>query len=67
MTLRKGTKVKTLVNHALLVGCLASSALALDQRDANPPDELPSYIRKLSDWGQRAIHQLPASNGGQPP
>ena len=46
--------MKTLVNHALLIGCLASSALALNQRDANPIDELPSYIRKINDWGQRA-------------
>ena len=28
--------------------------MAYGQRDANPIDELPSYIRKINDWGQRA-------------
>lgn len=40
--------MKTLMNHTLFIGCLASSAFALNQRDANPIDELPSwgaYIR----------------------
>lgn len=46
--------MKMLMNHVLLIGCLASSAFALNQRDANPLDELPSYIRKINDWGQRA-------------
>lgn len=38
----------------MLVAFLASSLFALSQRDANPLDELPSYIRKINDWGQRA-------------
>ena len=39
---------------SLLVVCWTSSAFALNQRDGSPLDELPSYIRKINDWGQRA-------------
>ena len=46
--------MKSLLNPILVIGCLASSVFALNQRDTNPIDELPSYIRKINDWGQRA-------------
>ena len=46
--------MKMVMNHVLLIGWLASCAFALTQRDTNPLDELPPYIRKINDWGQRA-------------
>ena len=33
---------------------LTPSSFALEQRDGSPLDDLPSYIRKVNDWGQRA-------------
>ena len=46
--------MKKLTILSLFFACLASSAFTLNQRDANPLDELPPYIRKINDWGQRA-------------
>jgi hypothetical protein len=46
--------MRTLTSICLLVTCLVPSASALSQRDGSPLDELPSYIRKINDWGQRA-------------
>ena len=46
--------MKTFWILSLLIVCWTSSAFALNQRDANPIDELPSYIRKINYWGQRA-------------
>ena len=46
--------MKTLTILSLLFACLAPSAFAVEQRDANPLDELPPYIRKINAWGQRA-------------
>ena len=37
-----------------LIAYVALAAVALGQRDGNPLDELPTYIRKINDWGQRA-------------
>ena len=46
--------MKTLLIRSLFLACLAHSAVAFSQREANPVDELPPYIRKINDWGQRA-------------
>lgn len=46
--------MNTLTRLFLFIVCLAPAAVALGQSDANPLDELPSYIRKINDWGQRA-------------
>ena len=44
----------SLMIPSLLIACVASSTVAPGQSDANPLDELPPYIRKINDWGQRA-------------
>lgn len=46
--------MKSLMSPFLLIAGLAPVAVASDQSSANPLDELPSYIRKINDWGQRA-------------
>jgi len=46
--------MKTLFVSALLLACLVPAAVAFGQHEGNPIDELPSYIRKINDWGQRA-------------
>jgi hypothetical protein len=46
--------MNTLTRLFLLIACLFPGAVALGQRAANPVDELPPYIRKINDWGQRA-------------
>ncbi len=46
--------MKTLVVRVLFLACLAPAAVAFGQSAASPLEELPSYIRKINDWGQRA-------------
>ncbi len=46
--------MQSLLIRCLLIVCLAPLSVALGQRDANPLDELPPYIRKINDWGQCA-------------
>ena len=46
--------MKTLTILYLLIACVVPSVFALNQRDVNPLDELPPYILKINDWGQRA-------------
>ena len=42
----------------LLLSFIAPAALALEQKEGSPLDHLPSYIRKINDWGQRADFSL---------
>ncbi len=46
--------MNTLMRLFLFFTCLAHAAIALGQSAANPVDELPPYIRKINEWGQRA-------------
>ena len=45
--------MNTLMRLLIFIACTAA-AVAFGQSDANPVDELPPYIRKINDWGQRA-------------
>jgi hypothetical protein len=46
--------MKILIRFFLLCTCLAPAVVVLGQSDSNPVEELPPYIRKINDWGQRA-------------
>lgn len=46
--------MNTTIRLFLCIACLTPAMVALGQSEANPLDELPAYIRKINDWGQRA-------------
>lgn len=46
--------MKSLFATIALTAMLVPSLAALDQKEGNPLDHLPPYIRKINDWGQRA-------------
>ena len=45
---------KPILSGLIFISLLTSSVSSGEQKPGNPLDALPSYIRKVHDWGQRA-------------